>query len=104
MTLPARLAPYAVTVAAAVGCYDIDTLPMPGPLMTPAAAGAVAVPVADYASLILLDGDPVLVTTVSGVHVAAEPCPGDDPPTSWLDHFASASAVQFPLNALIDTG
>jgi hypothetical protein len=71
--------------------------------MTPAAAGAVAVPVADYASLILLDGDAVLVTTMGGVHTAAEPCPGEDPPTGWLNRFASASAVQFPLNALIDT-
>lgn len=101
MTLPATLAPYALAVAA-LGCYDIDALRMPGPLVTPAVDGK-AVPVADYITLLLLDGSAVLVSTTGGVHDPAEQCPGTEPHVAWLTRSASASAVQFPSSALIDT-
>jgi hypothetical protein len=72
--------------------------------MTPAVDGQ-SLPVAAYVTLLLLDGDAVLVSTVGGVHSRADRCPGTEPYVAWLTRSeSSASAVQFPANALIDTG
>jgi len=87
-----------------VGCYDVVVVGLPGPppprRLFP---NQPPVPVAEYATLLLLpSGDPVLVITRGPDHEVISGC-GLDDPGFWSEGTASEmSAMQFPIDIIRD--